>query len=140
MGAELPRVEGGTDVVLYPASARASGDLQESLEASGFSVNCIRTYDTVGVKSVDPAALEAALAADVVTFGSPSAVKAWAALVGEERARGTVSVCIGSTSARACEAVGVRRVLYPDAPGIDSWAETVLEALEKHRQPSAAPL
>lgn len=75
MGAELPHVPGGTDVVLYPASARASGDLQNSLEASGFKVSCIRTYDTVGVKSADPELLRQALAADVVTFGSPSAVK-----------------------------------------------------------------
>jgi uroporphyrinogen-III synthase len=75
MGAELPHLPGGTDVVLYPASARASGDLQQSLEASGFSVNCIRTYDTVGVRSADPGLLAQALAADVVTFGSPSAVK-----------------------------------------------------------------
>jgi uroporphyrinogen-III synthase len=58
MGAELPHVPGGTDVVLYPASARASGDLQQSLEASGFKVNCIRTYDTVGVKSADAAVLQ----------------------------------------------------------------------------------
>jgi hypothetical protein len=29
----------------------------------------------VGVSSVDPQALEQALAADVITFGSPSAVK-----------------------------------------------------------------
>jgi hypothetical protein len=38
-------------------------------------VNCIRTYDTVGVKAVDPQLLQRALAAEVVTFGSPSAVK-----------------------------------------------------------------
>jgi hypothetical protein len=38
MGAELPHIPGGSDVVLYPASARASGELQESLEASGFKV------------------------------------------------------------------------------------------------------
>jgi uroporphyrinogen-III synthase len=75
MGAELPHIPGGTDVVLYPASARASGDLQNSLEASGFSVNCIRTYDTVGVKNVDPEWLQQAINADAVTFGSPSAVK-----------------------------------------------------------------
>lgn len=75
MGAELPHVPGGSDVVLYPASARASGDLQNSLEASGFKVNCVRTYDTVGVAGAPAGALEAALAADAVAFGSPSAVK-----------------------------------------------------------------
>jgi len=75
MGAELPHVPGGTDVVLYPASARASGDLQQSLERSGFAVKCVRTYDTVGVTAVEGGALGRALEAEVVTFGSPSAVK-----------------------------------------------------------------
>lgn len=137
MGAELPHIPGGTDVVLYPASARASGDLQESLESSGFKVNCIRTYDTVGVKSADPELLKQALEADVVTFGSPSAVKAWVALVGREGAQDTVSVCIGATSARACEAAGIKRVLYPEAPGIDGWVESVREALGQAQQAGA---
>lgn len=47
MGAELPHVPGGDDVVLYPASLRASTDLQDSLTGSGFSVKRINTYDTV---------------------------------------------------------------------------------------------
>lgn len=138
MGAELPHVPGGTDVVLYPASARASGDLQASLEASGFAVDCVRTYDTVGVSAVDPGLLARALEADVVTFGSPSAVKAWVALVGAEAARGTVSVCIGATSARACEAAGMARVLYPDSPGIEGWVDTVREALAQQQGAAAA--
>lgn len=148
MGAELPHVPGGSDVVLYPASVKASTDLQDSLAAAGYKVNRINTYNTVrttggatpfqcstcwalacactrcatgllrgwvggdtlapkgkcthassarhwrhaaavvlllswryvllqqvGVTNVSPEALQQALAADVVTFGSPSAVK-----------------------------------------------------------------
>lgn len=37
-----------------------------------------------GVKGVEPELLQAALSADIVTFGSPSAVKAWVSLVGLE--------------------------------------------------------
>jgi uroporphyrinogen-III synthase len=77
MGKEMPHVQGGSDTVLYPASAKASTDLQDSLAASGYTVTRINTYDTVGVapEAVAPELLQAALAADIVTFGSPSAVK-----------------------------------------------------------------
>lgn len=39
---------GGTGRVLYPASCKASTDLQDSLAASGFRVSRLNTYDTVG--------------------------------------------------------------------------------------------
>jgi uroporphyrinogen-III synthase len=48
MGSELPHVPGGSDVVLYPASVKASTDLQDSLAAAGFKVQRINTYNTVG--------------------------------------------------------------------------------------------
>jgi uroporphyrinogen-III synthase len=47
MGAELPHVPGGSDIVLYPASVKASTDLQDSLAAAGFTVQRINTYNTV---------------------------------------------------------------------------------------------
>jgi uroporphyrinogen-III synthase len=58
--------------------------------------------------------------------------------VGAEAARGTVSVCIGATSARACEAAGMARVLYPDSPGIEGWVDTVREALAQQQGAAAA--
>lgn len=54
MGAELPHVPGGNDIVLYPASVRAGTDLQESLASSGFSVQRISTYDTVRPEQQPP--------------------------------------------------------------------------------------
>jgi uroporphyrinogen-III synthase len=130
MGAELPRVPGGTNVVLYPASAKAGTDLQNGLTEAGFQVRRLHTYDTRPVSGVAPETLAAALAAaDVVTFGSPSAVKAWVGLVGLEAAMKVPAACIGETSARACAAAGLERVHFPEAPGIDGWAEAVVEAL-----------
>ena len=46
---ECPLFAGGTDRVLYPASCKASTDLQDSLAASGFQVHRMDTYDTVSV-------------------------------------------------------------------------------------------
>jgi len=63
--------------------------IQEALAESGFSVTRLNTYNTTAVKSVAPGLLEAAVGAQVVTFGSPSAVKAWVELVGlQVRSRG----------------------------------------------------
>eukprot|EP00879_Flechtneria_rotunda_P013147 GHRR01013732.1.p1 GENE.GHRR01013732.1~~GHRR01013732.1.p1 ORF type:complete len:217 (+),score=73.66 GHRR01013732.1:737-1387(+) len=75
MGSELPHLEGGTDTVLYPASVKASTDLQDSLTAAGFRVKRINTYNTVGVTNVEEQLLQQAKEADIITFGSPSAVK-----------------------------------------------------------------
>jgi uroporphyrinogen-III synthase len=136
MGGELPPLPGGTGRVLYPASCRASDDLQRSLEASGFGVERLNTYDTRSVQPSDvpPPALAAALAADAVTFGSPSAVKAWIALVGLAAAGERPAACIGATSARACEAAGLTRIFFPEAPGIDGWVTAVTDALQQQQQ------
>lgn len=48
MGSELPHIPNGADTVLYPASVKASTDLQDSLAAAGYKVQRINTYNTVG--------------------------------------------------------------------------------------------
>ncbi|KAG2488513.1 hypothetical protein HYH03_013016 [Edaphochlamys debaryana] len=126
MGAELPKPPGGTSRVLYPASVKASTDLQDSLAAAGFTVDRINTYNTTSVKSVPESALREALGADAVTYGSPSAVKAWVGLAGLEVANSKINACIGSTSAKACANAGINKhVYFPDAPGIEGWVEAV---------------
>lgn len=55
LGGELPKVPGGHDTVLYPASCRASQELQGSLAASGFAVTRLNTYDTRGITQVGAA-------------------------------------------------------------------------------------
>ena len=120
--------------VLYPASAKAASTLQEGLRSRGARVTRLNTYSTEKVTAVDPDAMALALAADVVTFGSPSAVKAWLALSGlaDEEGRGAhpLYACIGGTSARACDKVGLPGVLFPESPGVDGWERIVLDALD----------
>lgn len=67
--------------VLYPASAKAQKTLETGLQARGFEVRRLNTYDTVPA-SWDEDAVAAAAAATVAAFGSPSAVKTWAARMG----------------------------------------------------------
>lgn len=124
--------------VLYPASAKAANTLEAGLAARGAAVTRLNTYSTEKVTSVATDLLARAADADVVTFGSPSAVEAWVALFGlggdapADRSddRHPLYACIGGTSAKACGAAGLPGVLFPQHPGLDGWEGTVLEALD----------
>ena len=118
LGAELPAAPETT--VLYPASALASGVVESGLAARGIGTRRIDTYTTVPA-AWSSADLERARGAAVVTFASPSAVRVWA----ERAGTGAVAVCIGETSAAEARRVGFESVHAPDAPGVESWAETV---------------
>ena len=131
---ELPLNASGAAAcrVLYPASAKAAKTLQEGLAARGATVTRLDTYSTEKVASVDETTLNLALTADVVTFGSPSAVKAWLAITGlaADAERHPLYACIGGTSAKACDAVSLPGVLFPDSPGMDGWEGIVMQALD----------
>ncbi|CAD7700507.1 unnamed protein product [Ostreobium quekettii] len=134
LAAELPVGNNGSGSVLYPASAKAGGDLQEGLEARGFEVTRLDTYDTRPASQVDLGDLEAAVGADVVTFGSPSAVGAWVALAGEAGRAGPAFACIGRTSGEAARRAGLGRVFYPQRPGMEGWVAAVMDALDAARE------
>jgi uroporphyrinogen-III synthase len=128
-GPELPFIPGGTNNVLYPSSNKASSVLQEGLVARGFQVTRLNTYDTLPVTTLEPEQLAVATTAQVVAVASPSAVRAWVGFVGEETAARMPVACIGSTSARAAEKLGLKKVFYPDEPGLETFASTIEEAL-----------
>ena len=108
-----------------PRSAKAAKTLQEGLARRGATVTRLDTYSTEKVTSVDETTLNLALTADVVTFGSPSAVKAWLAITGlggRRRAPHPLYACIGGTSAKACDDASVcRGCSSRDSPGMDGW-------------------
>jgi len=122
---ELPMREGCGRAVLYPASARASTQLQDGLEQRGFQVERLNTYSTVPVSSLDSDALRAAEGADLITIGSPSAMKAWAQLADPRAVRRMPIACIGSTSAKAALSLGLTEVYFPEEPGIEGWMEAI---------------
>ena len=132
--AELPfddvaRASGGA--VLYPASSKARAELADGLAARrcGFALTRLDTYTTVPAAELPAGAAGAAAAAACVTFASPSAVKAWCALLPGDVARAPPVACIGETSATAAAAAGLRRIHFPDAPGVDGWVDAVAAAL-----------
>lgn len=134
---ELPCDQGS--LILYPASKKAATTLQDGLEARGATVVRLNTYSTESVRSLRDEDIAEAVCADVVTFGSPSAVHAWIELCGaalyerlsaDSRALQPAYVCIGETSAEACANCELPDVFYPENPGMEGWAETVFIALD----------
>jgi uroporphyrinogen-III synthase len=89
------------------------------------------------VEAVDSAALARAVTADVVTFASPSTVKAWVQLAGDNAHAPRVA-CIGYTSAVACATAHLSPCFYPEQPGMDGWVASVLDALKATGQQLSA--
>lgn len=134
LASELPNCGNGRCTVLYPASAKASNEIEEGLLKRGFEVTRLNTYTTAPVNQVDQKVLNQALAAPVVAVASPSAVRAWVNLIPEfERWKNSVA-CIGETTASAARRLGLTNVYYPTYPGLDGWTDSILEALKVHEQ------
>lgn len=122
---------GGNNRVLYPASAKASTLLQKGLEARGFDVLRLNTYNTVRVRDLNSDKLAEATLAKVVAIASPSAIKAWTHHVGTETAEKIAVAAIGSTSANAAKELGLEKVYYPTEPGVKTFVDTIIVALNE---------
>ncbi|CAL0319025.1 unnamed protein product [Lupinus luteus] len=130
LAAELPKI-GIKPAVLYPASAKASHEIEEGLSSRGFEVTRMNTYTTVPVQHVDQIVLRQALAAPVVTVASPSAIRAWKNLVSDSEWSNSVA-CIGETTAAMARRLGFRNVYNPTQPGLEGWVESIIEALASY--------
>ncbi|CAN6465757.1 unnamed protein product [Victoria cruziana] len=107
---ELPKCQTRTCTVLYPASAK------------------------VPVQKVDEAILVEALSLPVVALASPSTASAWVRLISKSDSWNNSVACIGVTTALAAKKIGLKKVYYPENPGIEGWVESILEALGVHNQ------
>ncbi|KAH8974761.1 hypothetical protein BDL97_01G118300 [Sphagnum fallax] len=119
LAAELPKQDERDSRVLYPASLKASNDLETGLTERGFSVMRLNSYSTESVKGLDDDLVATAALAPVATFASSTAVKAWVELVARTRRWDGAAACIGSTSAAAAQKEGWKKVFCPDSPGLD---------------------
>mmetsp|Transcript_32436 Transcript_32436/g.45206 ORF Transcript_32436/g.45206 Transcript_32436/m.45206 type:complete len:331 (+) Transcript_32436:1-993(+) len=129
LGDELPPPnsdEKTSNKILYPVSQLAKDEVEVLLGRKGYDVHRIDSYTTLPADWSDDDAKVVA-SARVVTFGSPSAVRVWADRASVDS---PIAVCIGGTSARACKEAGFAHIVYPEKPGVDTWAEEVLGVLE----------
>ncbi|XP_076904594.1 uroporphyrinogen-III synthase, chloroplastic-like isoform X1 [Bidens hawaiensis] len=126
---ELPKHGNEKYTVLYPASAKASNDIEEGLSNRGFIVTRLNTYTTEPVQKVDQMILQQALSASVVAVASPSAIRAWVNLLPEpDNWNGSIA-CIGETTASAARKLGLRNIYYPSNPSLQGWVDSILDAL-----------
>ncbi|XP_065619482.1 uroporphyrinogen-III synthase, chloroplastic isoform X3 [Quercus suber] len=131
LASELPK-NGQKCRVLYPASAKASSEIEEGLSNRGFEVTRLNTYTTVPVHDVDQMLLQQALSTPVVAAASPSAVRAWIKLISDAKWWNNSVACIGETTALAAKRLGLQNVYYPAQPGVEGWVGSILEAWEAH--------
>lgn len=134
LAAELPKDGYRSCRVLYPASVKASNDLEEGLSDRGFEVTRLNTYNTVAVQDVDQMVLQQALGVPVIAVASPSAVRAWINLIPTLEKWDKSVACIGETTALAAKRLGMKNVYYPRNPGLEGWVDSILEALRVHDQ------
>ncbi|KAL6782796.1 UROS1 [Auxenochlorella protothecoides x Auxenochlorella symbiontica] len=130
-GAELPHQTNTSARVLYPASVRAAGTLQSLLEARGFSVTRLNTYDTLPVDQLTEEGLHQAQQAALVAIASPSAIRSWVELIGQETAQRIPVACIGETSARAAMRLKLDKVAFCKEPGVVALASLIEDELSK---------
>jgi uroporphyrinogen III methyltransferase/synthase len=92
--------------VLIARAAVARDVLPDGLARAGWKVDVVEAYRTGPAGPHRPALLDAAAAADIVTFTSPSTVERFVEAVGAARAPATVA-CIGPVTAAAARAAGL---------------------------------
>ncbi|KAK9671897.1 hypothetical protein RND81_12G062500 [Saponaria officinalis] len=131
LASELPK-DKEKCTVLYPASAKASCEIEEGLSGRGFIVERLNTYTTVGVRHVDPLILEQAVATPVLSVASPSAIRAWVEVIPSVEQWTNGVACIGETTGVAAKRLGLQNVYYPPNPGLEGWVSSILEALKVH--------
>ena len=135
--AEELQLKGEGTTLLYPASARAQQTLQKGLEARGFQVTRLNTYDTVTASWTEEQK-EQAKRVRVACFASPSSIKGW--LLNTDGNRDVAAACIGETSATACRGHTwpEGQIYYPESPGIEGWVDSIRCAVQdfKVTQPS----
>jgi uroporphyrinogen III methyltransferase/synthase len=144
----LPRMR-PSDRVLYPRSAIGREVIPDALRRAGAAVEAIAAYRTVPETTVDPAVLERVRRGeiDVITFSSPSSVRAVLELLGTDRAalRDMHVVCAGPVTAAAAREAGLEVDAVSDDPGPTSMAAAIASLLRDGplapppQEPASAP-
>ncbi|KAJ6878847.1 hypothetical protein NC652_032398 [Populus alba x Populus x berolinensis] len=119
LASELPKNGNKRCTVLYPASAKASNEIEQGLYNRGFEVVRLNTYTTVPIGHVDEMVLKQAISAPVVAVASPSSVRAWANLIPESEEWNNSVACIGETTGSAAKRLGFKKVYFPRQPGLE---------------------
>ena len=110
--------------VLIARAAVARDVLPDGLARAGWRVDVVEAYRTVGVDP-PPVLVDAAAAADVVTFTSPSTVERFVAAVGPGRVPSAVA-CIGPVTAAAARAAGLEVAVEAPTFTVDGLVDALV--------------
>jgi uroporphyrinogen III methyltransferase / synthase len=109
--------------VLFPCAEGARETLPAGLRAKGWDVDEVIAYRTVAAGPPPDAVLGELAGATAVTFGSPSAVRAYLSLCthgGTPLPVPPVVACVGPVTAAAARAAGLEVKVEPAAPSPDA--------------------
>ncbi len=125
-----PPGDGGSRRVLFPRAAGARDVVAPGLRRKGWEVTKVDAYRTVAAgdaEGIGEGELDAASAADVITFTSPSTVTCYLQLAGS-RAAPPVVACIGPVTADAARRAG----LHVDVVAAEHSADGLVAALSAY--------
>lgn len=127
---------------LLPQALRGRGVLAEALRSAGARVDVVPVYRT-DPAPFDPAPLRAALRErelDALLFASPSAVRAFAGALEEDReaARAARIVALGPATAEALQEAGLPPDLQPESATLEACIEALAASRPPHDEGDAA--
>jgi len=125
--------------ILIPASAIGRTLLAEKLQERGARVHRVTAYQNLppdpAQVALPPDLTEGRL--DLVVFASPSSVKHFGAVLGEASARELLTkvriACIGPTTARAVEELGLEVHIQPDESSIPALVQAICACYAESR-------
>jgi len=124
---ELPAAPRGGRI-LFVKAAGAADTLPSGLTRKGWTVDDVIAYRTVEAEPPRAEVADALSGADVVTFASPSAVRAYLQLK-DTAGRGLpvppVVACIGSTTAVAARAAGLSVAIEPAKASVEALVVSI---------------
>lgn len=123
----MPQAE-GKGRVLFVKAADAGAALATGLVAKGWTVDEVIAYRTVTAPPPHAEVVTGLADADVVTFASPSAVRAYLQLrdsTGQALPVPPVVACIGPTTATAARAAGLAVAVEPSGAGVDALVDSI---------------
>jgi uroporphyrinogen-III synthase len=119
--------------VLLPRAKIGRPQLVTRLREQGAEVDEVALYDTVTAVPTPEALAQLEQGIDVITFTSPSSVRSFLEITGNNRAHTAVIACIGPITAQQAQASGLPVHVTPENYTIDGLTEALIAYFKDER-------
>ena len=116
--------------ILLPRAKKGRPEIVEALLAAGAQVHDIALYDTVAAEASAEALAQMADGVDVLTFTSPSTAINFFAVIEPGFVASAIVACIGPTTAKAVEQLGIAVDVMPQRYTVDGLLEALVAFYE----------